>query len=94
VVEDVLSHRKSIYDDVKKELDEEIEKQKSMLDSAANAPDDEREARIRKRLEELYRERWQELRAYWRDRESWVEEKMELEEELAQIEEFEDLFKS
>lgn len=65
-----------------------------MLESAANSPDDEREARIRKRLEELYRERREELRAYWSDRESWVEEKMELKEELAQIDEFEDLFKS
>jgi len=92
VVEDVLGHRESIYDEVTEELDEEIERQKSLLESAANSPDDEREARIRGRLEELYRERREELRAYWRDRESWVEEKMELEEEVAQIEEFEEFF--
>lgn len=91
-VEAVLSHRKSIYDDVVDELEQEIEKQKSMLESAAGSPDDEREARIRGRLEDLYRERREELRAYWRDQESWVEEKMELDEELAQIKEFEDLF--
>lgn len=89
-VEDVLEHRKNVYSDVVSELTEEIKEQKSRLTSAESSPKDEEV--IRDRLQELYRERREEIRGYWRDRESWVEVEMELEEELAQIDEFEQLF--
>ncbi|ELZ97607.1 hypothetical protein C439_16863 [Haloferax mediterranei ATCC 33500] len=82
-VENILDHRESIYNDMISELNKEIREQKSTLDSAARSPDKEKEARVRERLKELYREHCEELRSYWRDRESWMEMKMELEEELA-----------
>jgi len=85
-VEGVLEDRKKIYDEVKEELDEEIRIQGDKLESAADSSDDDREARIRNRLRELYQERREELRSYWRDCESWVEWKLELERQLDELE--------
>lgn len=84
-VEGVLEDRKRIYEEVKEELNEEIRIQGNKLESAAGSPDDEREARIRNRLRELYQERREELRSYWRDCESWVERKLELERKLDEL---------
>jgi len=85
-VESVLEDRKRIYNDVKAELDEEIRVQGEMLESAAGSSDNDREARIRNRLRELYQERREEFRSYWRDCESWVEWKLELERQLDELE--------
>jgi len=84
-VESVLEKRKRIYNSVKEELDEEIRIQGNKLESAADSPDDDREARIRNRLRELYQERREEFRSYWRDCESWVERKLELERQLDEL---------
>ena len=85
-VEDVLEDRKSIYKDVIEELDEEIRIQGDKLKSAAGSPDDDREVWICDCLRELYRERREELRSYWRDCESWVERRLELERQLDELE--------
>lgn len=85
-VENVLEKRRSIYNSVKEELDEEIRIQVEMLENAASSPDDDREARIRNRLRDLYQERREELRSYWRDCESWIELKMDLVRRLDELE--------
>ena len=76
---------------MKEKLDEQIRIQGNKLESVAGSPDGDREARIRNRLHELYQQRREELRSYWRDCESWIEWKLELEKELDELESAEDM---
>ena len=85
-VDDILEDRGQIYESVVSELNEEIRRQKNRLDSAQS----EDEPRIRAILKELYRERREEHRSNWQDKQSWLERKMELEEEKAQLEDVSD----
>ena len=87
-VQAFLCEREKINEELVTELTEEIKRQKNRLDTAIkeDRPD------IRDKLERLYRELREEKRGYWSDRESWREQKLELEEELAEIDEFEDLY--
>lgn len=80
-IEEILEDRDDIYDSVVSELDEEIRRQKNRLESAQSSD----EPRIRGILKELYRERREEYRAHWRDRQSWLEKKMDLEEQRDQL---------
>lgn len=81
-VESVLEDREKVHDSLIEELDQEIRVQKNRLASAPNRD----QPRIRDRLEELYRERREELRSSWRDCESWLEKKLELERQLDELE--------
>lgn len=81
-VEKILKKRDEVHGSVKEELEEEIRTQKGRLDNAQR--DDV--PRIRGILEDLYRERRQELLDNWRDRQSLLEKKMELETEIDEIE--------
>jgi signal transduction protein with GAF and PtsI domain len=87
-VEDILQERRKINEELVNQLTEEIKRQKNRLDTAIK---EDRPA-IRDKLERLYRELREEKRGYWSDQESWREQKLELEEELAEIDEFEDLY--
>jgi hypothetical protein len=49
------------------------------------------EPRIRGILQDLYRERREEFRENWRDTESLKQRKIELEQELAELEDLDDL---
>lgn len=77
-VEDILDDRDQIYESVVSELDEEIRRQKNRLERAQSSD----EPRVRAILKELYRERREEYRSKWQDKQSWLERKLELEEEL------------
>jgi len=68
-------------------LNEEIRRQKNRLEKAQSSD----EPRIRAILKELYRERREEHRSKWQDKQSWLERKMELEEQKAQIDDLVDL---
>jgi len=86
-VEEILEGRDDIYESVVSELDEEIRRQKNRLERAQSSD----EPRIRAILKELYQERREEYRSKWQDRQSWMKRKMELEQELAELEDLDDL---
>lgn len=86
-VEKILKSREKVKEELIDELDEEIKRQRNLLESAIkeDRPD------ICDKLESLYRERREEKRGFWSDTESWRELKLELEEELAEIDEYDKL---
>jgi hypothetical protein len=86
-VEERISSREEIHRSLKDELDEEIRLQKNRLGNAQRSD----EPRIRDRLRELYRERREEMRSQWRDVDSWVERKLELEKQLDELGDLEEL---
>lgn len=86
-VEGILEERDSVHQSLIGELDEEIESQSDLLSSSAKSD----KPRIRDRLKELYRERREERRGNWRDRESLRERKLDLEDELASLGGLDDL---
>lgn len=86
-VDDILSNRDGIHEAVKQELDKQIQSQKDRLQKVQQKD----EPRIRSRLEELYRERRDELLSNWRDRQSLLEKKMELQKEIDEVESVLDL---
>jgi hypothetical protein len=86
-VKDILSRRDSVHEKVRSELDEEIRVQKNRLSRASKND----EPRIRGILQDLYRERREEVVSDWRDRVSWVERKLDLERELDELESIEEL---
>lgn len=86
-VEKRMKSREEICRSVKDELDEEIRRQKNRLESAQSND----EVRIRDRLRELYRERREEVRSDWQDRRSLLDRKLELERELAEVEDLDEL---
>ena len=87
-VQAFLREREKINEELVTELTEEIKRQKNRLDTAIK----EDRPGIRDKLERLYRERRKEMRGFWRDQEAWRERKLELEEELAEVNEFDDLY--
>ncbi|WP_313694301.1 hypothetical protein [Halorarum halobium] len=89
-IEDILENRKKIHKEAKSELNEEIRRQKNRLSRAESSSSLE-ERPIRDDLRDLYQERRQESLAKWRDRESWLERKLDLEDELASIGGLDDL---
>jgi len=86
-VKKILKGRDSVHEFLKDELEDEIRSQKGRLDNAQK--DDV--SRIRGILEDLYRERRQEVKDNWRDRQSLLERKMDLEKEIDEIESVLDL---
>jgi len=86
-VKEFLNDRGKIHEAVNHELSEEIKEQKNRLERAQK---DDR-PRIHDILEDLYRERREELLADWRDRESLRERKLYLEREIDEIESVIDL---
>lgn len=86
-VKKILKGRDEVHGSLKDELEEEIRTQKGRLDNAQK--DDV--PRIRGILEDLYRERRQEVMDNWRDRQSLLERKMDLEKEIDEIESVLDL---
>ena len=80
-IEGILEERDGVHQSLIEELDEEIESQSDLLSSSAKGD----KPRIRDRLEELYRERREERRGNWRDRESLRERKLDLEDKLASL---------
>lgn len=89
-IEDILESRQEIHKEAKSELIEEIRRQKNRLSRAESFSSLE-ERPIRDDLRELYQKRRQEYLAKWRDRESWLERKPDLEDELASLGGLDDL---
>jgi len=86
-VESILEGRTEIHEHRVSELNEEIRKQRNRLESAQSSE----EGVVRSVLKELYRERRREYLEEWRDRESWLERKLELEDELDSVRGVDDL---
>jgi hypothetical protein len=86
-IEEILEDRGDIHEAFTGELDREISRQDERLEKAQSKD----EPRIRGILQDLYRERREEFRENWRDTESLKQRKIELEQELAELEDLDDL---